>query len=85
MASIITIKRLETIIRNKNILNIYMIIIFFIKNMVYKNAHHSTFCIFSNVIIFLKTGCANLDATPISSLLPYTAVSLKTRSKYGKI
>ena len=31
MALIITIKRLKTIIRNKNVFNIYMITIFFIK------------------------------------------------------
>ena len=66
MASIITIKRLKTIIRNKNVLNIYMITIFLIKFMLYKNAHDRTILIFFNFIIFLKIGCANLDAAPIS-------------------
>ena len=45
MDSIITIKCLKTIIRYKNVLNIYMIIIFFIKYMLYKNAH--------DIIIFI--------------------------------
>ena len=44
--------------------------IFFIKYMLYKNAHDTTFSIFSNVI-FLKRGYANLDAAPISPLLRY--------------
>ena len=52
MASIINIKRLKTIIRNKNVLNIYMIIIFFITYMLYENAHDTTFLIFLNIIIF---------------------------------
>ena len=40
MVSIITIKCLKTIIRNnKNVLSIYMIIICFMKYMLYKNAH----------------------------------------------
>ena len=38
--------------------------------MLYKNAHDRTIFIFFNVIIFLKIGCANLDAAPISPLLP---------------
>ena len=42
MASIITIKCLKTVIRNKNVLNIYMIMIFLIKYMLYKNAHGRT-------------------------------------------
>ena len=71
MALIITIKCLKTIIRNKNVLNIYIIIICFIKYMLYKNAHDGTI-FFLNVIIFLKIGCANLDAAPILPLLPYT-------------
>ena len=54
MASIITIKYLKPIIRNKNVLNIYMIIIFFTKYMVYKNAHDMTIFVFVNVIIFWK-------------------------------
>ena len=33
MASIVTIKCLKKIIRNKNVLNIYMVIIFLIKYM----------------------------------------------------
>ena len=37
--------------------------------MFYKNAHDKTILIFLNVIIFLKIGCANLDAPPISPLL----------------
>ena len=74
MASIITIKCLKTIIRNKNVLNIHMIIIFLIKYMLYKNAHDRTIFMFSNVIIFLKIRCANLDAAPISPLLPYREV-----------
>ena len=74
MASIITIKCLKTIIRYKNVLNIYMIIIFFIKYMLYKNAHDRTIFSLLNVIIFLKIGCANLDAAPISLLLPYLMI-----------
>ena len=46
MASTITIKCLKTIIRNKNLLNIYMIIILFIKYMLYKNAHARIIFIF---------------------------------------
>ena len=42
MTSIINIKCLKTIIRNKNALDIYMIIIFFIKYISYKNAHDRT-------------------------------------------
>ena len=37
----------------------------------YKNSHDRTIFIFLNVIIFLKMGCANLDAAPISMPLPY--------------
>ena len=37
----------------------------------YKNAQDRTIFIFLNVIIFLKIGCSNLDAAPISPLLPY--------------
>ena len=70
MASIITIKCVKTIIRNKNVLNIHMIIIFFIKYMLYKNAHDRNIVIFFKVIMFLKIGCANLDVAPISTLLP---------------
>ena len=47
-----------------------MIIIFLIKYMLYKNAHYRTILIFLNVITFLKIGCANLDAAPISPLFP---------------
>ena len=65
MASIITIKCLKKIICNKNLLNIYMIIIFCIKYTLYKNTHDRTIFIFLTVIIFLKIGCANLDAAPI--------------------
>ena len=71
MVSIITIKCLKKIIRNKYVLNTYMIIVFFIKFILYKNAHDRTIFIFLNIIIFLKIGCANLDAAPISPLLPY--------------
>ena len=46
MASIITVKCLNRIIRNKNVFNIYMIIIFLIKYMLYKNAHDTTIFIF---------------------------------------
>ena len=42
MTSIITVKCLKTIIPNKTVLNIYMIIIFFIKYMLYKNTHDRT-------------------------------------------
>ena len=65
MASIITIKCLKSIIRNKNVLNIHMIIIFLIKYMLYKNAHNRTLIIFLNVIIFLKIGCANFAVSPL--------------------
>ena len=41
------------------------------KYMLYKNANDRTIFIFLNVIIFLKIGCANLDAPPILPLLPY--------------
>ena len=54
MATIITIKFLKTIIRIKNVLNIYMIIIFIIKYMLYKNAQDRSIFIFLNVIISLK-------------------------------
>ena len=70
MASIITMKCLKTIIRNKNVVNLYMIIIFFIKYMLYKKAHDRTISIVLNVI-FLKVRCANSDASPISQPLPY--------------
>ena len=66
MASIITIKCLKTIIRNKYVLKIYMIIIFCIKYMLYENAHDKTIIIFSNVIIFLKIGRFDLDTALIS-------------------
>ena len=74
MASNITIKYLKSIIHNKNVLNIYMIITFFIKYMSYKNAHDRTIFIFLNVIIFLKIGCAKLEAAPISPLLSYCII-----------
>ena len=51
MALIITIQCLKKIICNKNILNICMIIIFFIKYMSYRNAHDRTILIFLNVIM----------------------------------
>ena len=35
----------------------------------YKNAHDRTLLIFLNVSIFLKIGCANFDAAPISPFL----------------
>ena len=59
------IQCLKTIIRNKNVLNIYMIIIFGIKYKLYNNAHDRTIFIFLNIIIFLKIWCANLYAAPI--------------------
>ena len=71
MASIITIICLKSIICNKNVINIY-VIIFFTKYMFYNSAHDRTIFIFSNVIIFLKIVCANLDATPISPPFPFT-------------
>ena len=71
MASMITIKCLKTIIRNKNVLKHLYKYNFFIKYMLYKNAHNRTIWIFFSVIIFLKIGCANLDAAPISPILPY--------------
>ena len=46
MALIITIKCLKTIIRNKNVLNIYMNIIFGIEYMLHKNALDRTISIF---------------------------------------
>ena len=58
-----------TITRNKHVLNIYIIIIFYQIYMLYKNAHSRAIFISSNVIIFMKIGCANLDAAPISPLL----------------
>ena len=45
MAAIIFIKCLKTIIRNKNVLKIYTIIIFFIKYILYKIAHDRTILI----------------------------------------
>ena len=42
MASVITIKCLKTIIRIKNVLNIYIIIVFVIKYTWYNNAHDWT-------------------------------------------
>ena len=66
MASIITIKCLKKIIRNKNVLNIYIIIILFIKYVLYKNAHDRT--------IFLFFECLDLNVSPISPLLPYTFI-----------
>ena len=65
MASIITMKCLKPIIRNKNLLRIYMIIIFFIKYMFYKNVHDRTIFIFLNVNIFLKIRCAKFVASPL--------------------
>ena len=47
--------------------------IFFIKYILYKNAHDITIFIFLNVIIFLKIGCANLDAAPILPPLLYSS------------
>ena len=67
MASIKTIKCLKTIIRIKNVFKIYIIIIFFIKDMLYKNAHDRTILIILHVIIFLKIGCANFAASPLTS------------------
>ena len=58
---------LETTIRNKIVLKIYMIISFFIKYMLYKNAHDATIFIFFKCYHFLdEIGCANFDAVPIS-------------------
>ena len=74
MASVITIKCLNIIIGNKNVLNIYMILIFFIKYMLYKNVHDRTISILLNVIIFLKIGFANLDATPILAPFPFSRI-----------
>ena len=48
-----------------------MIIIFFNKYMLYKNAHDRTILIFLNVIIFLKIGCTNINYASISTLFPY--------------
>ena len=73
MASIIIIKYLKTIFRIKHLYDY----IFFIKYMLYKNAHDRTLFIFLNVIIFLKIPCANLDAAPISPLLPYGIICTK--------
>ena len=72
MALIITIKCLKTIIRNKNVLNIYMIIIFFIKYMLYKKARtlDRSILIFLNVIIFLKIGCADFDVEQLRDFPP---------------
>ena len=39
--------------------------------MLYKNSYDITIFIFSNVIIFLKIGCDNLDAALILLFLPY--------------
>ena len=71
MTTFITMKCLKTIIRSKNVSNIYMIIYFFIKYLLYKNADDRPVFIFLNVIILLKIGYAHLDTAPISSLLPY--------------
>ena len=65
----ITIKCLKTIMCNRNVLNIYVIIIVFIKYLLYENAHNRTISIFVNVMIFLKIECTNLDVAPISPLL----------------
>ena len=70
MASIITIECVKTIIPNKNVLNINMIIIFFIKYMLYQNADDRTIFFYLNIIIFLKIRTANLKTAPISSPLP---------------
>ena len=70
MASIITIECVKTIIPNKNVSNINMIIIFFIKYMLYQNADDRTIFFYLNVIIFLKIRTANLNTAPISSPLP---------------
>ena len=82
MASVITIKWLKTIIRNKNVLNIYMIIILFDKYTLYKNAYDRTIFMFLNVIFFLKIGCANLYAASTSPLFPYEKI---TQESYNKI
>ena len=50
----ITIKCLKTIIGNKNVLNIYTIVIFFIKYISYKNAHDRTIFIFFLFYHFLE-------------------------------
>ena len=50
MASSITIECLKTIIRNKNSLNIWIIIIFFIQCIFYKNAQNRTIFIFLHAI-----------------------------------
>ena len=55
MASIITMKCLKIIIRNKNVLNIYIIITFLIKYMLYKNAHDRTVFIFFLNYNFLES------------------------------
>ena len=71
MASIITIKFIKTIIRNKNVLNMDIITIF-LSNTCYIRMHTiELFSFYLNVIISLKIGCANLDLAPISPLLPY--------------
>ena len=74
MASIVTIKCLKTIIRNKTVSNIYLIIITFIEYLLYRNAHDKTIFIFLNVIISFKIGCASLDAAPISPRLPHIEI-----------
>ena len=43
--------------------------VFEFQYILYKNAHDRTIFIFLNVIIYLKIGCANLNAAPISPLL----------------
>ena len=55
----------KKIIRNKNVLNIHMIIIFFIKYMLFKNALGTTILIFLNVIIFLKIEFTNFAPSPL--------------------
>ena len=45
------------------------------------NAHDRTIFISLKVIIFLKIGCANLDAAPISSLLPYLRILVRQSIK----
>ena len=69
MGSIIIIKCLKTIIRNKNVFDIFIILFFFIKYILHKSVHDRSIFIFLNVIIFLKIGCANLDVAPIPPLL----------------
>ena len=56
---------------------------FFIKYMLYKNAHDRTIFIFLKVIIFLKIGCTNLDAASISPLLPYGQRNFQNNLKIG--